>query len=206
MSPIFLKFKSLLTRRLMLLCDFFDQVLKPIISINISLKIIHTNPSNTSWTEAWLDDSGGLIICTGTPCIIGWHLIKVSNGINMINIRLNWFKSMVITNNYTEMFSNEYASILYWFWFCAAKVRNDIVWLSADQLLMCLLLCIVISPPNFWGLYIKGILCDFYKFTLEQIIAFNKYCTHNKPIPKISHVKTLQNLCKMRYKKKKIRK
>ena len=43
----------------------------------------------------------------------------------------------------------------------------------------------------------------FFIFTLEQIIVLNKYCTYNKPIPKISHVKTLQNLCKMRYKKNK---
>ena len=55
---------------------------------------------------------------------------------------------------------------------------------------------------------ILGILCDVYIFTLEQIIVLNEYCTYNKPIPKISHVKTLQNLCKMRYKthKKTIRK
>ena len=52
----------------------------------------------------------------------------------------------------------------------------------------------------------KGILCNFFIFTLEQIIDLNKYCTYNKPIPKISHVKTLQNLCKMRYKtNKKVR-
>ena len=31
--------------------------------------------------------------------------------------------------------------------------------------------------------------------TLEHIIVLNKYCTYNKPIPRISHVKTLQNLC-----------
>ena len=49
----------------------------------------------------------------------------------------------------------------------------------------------------------KGILCDFFIFTLEQIIVLNKYFTYNKSIPKISHVKTLQNLCKMRYKKNK---
>ena len=48
---------------------------------------------------------------------------------------------------------------------------------------------------------LKEILCDFFIFTLDQIIVLNKHCTHNKPIPKISHVKTLQNLCKMRYKK-----
>ena len=42
---------------------------------------------------------------------------------------------------------------------------------------------------------LKGILCDFFIFTLEQIIVLNTYCTYNKPIPKISHVKTLQNLC-----------
>ena len=28
-------------------------------------------------------------------------------------------------------------------------------------------------------------------------IPLNKYCTYNKPNPKISHVKTLQNLCNM---------
>ena len=38
-------------------------------------------------------------------------------------------------------------------------------------------------------------------FTLEQIIILNNYCTYNKPIPKISHIKTLQNLCKVKYKK-----
>ena len=48
--------------------------------------------------------------------------------------------------------------------------------------------------------YLKGILCDFFILTLEQIIVLNKYCTYNKPIPKISQAKTLQNLCKMRYK------
>ena len=40
---------------------------------------------------------------------------------------------------------------------------------------------------------------DFFIFKLEQIIVLNT--SYNKPIPKISHVKTLQNLCKMRYKK-----
>ena len=45
----------------------------------------------------------------------------------------------------------------------------------------------------------KGILCDCFILTLEQIIVLNKYRTYNKPIPKISHVKTLQNLCKMKY-------
>ena len=40
----------------------------------------------------------------------------------------------------------------------------------------------------------KGILCGFFILTLEQIIIVsNKHCTYNKPIPKISHVKTLQN-------------
>ena len=34
---------------------------------------------------------------------------------------------------------------------------------------------------------------------LEQVIVLNEYCIYNKPIPKISHVKTLQNLCNMRY-------
>ena len=38
---------------------------------------------------------------------------------------------------------------------------------------------------------IKGILCDFAILTLKQIIFLNKYCTYNKPIPEISHVKTL---------------
>ena len=52
----------------------------------------------------------------------------------------------------------------------------------------------------------KGISCDFFVFKLEQIIVLNTYCTYlyNKPIPKISHVKTLQNLCyQMKYKKMK---
>ena len=53
---------------------------------------------------------------------------------------------------------------------------------------------------------VNGSLCDISIFTLEQIIVLNKYCTYKKPISKISHVKTLQNLCKMRYKKKKVRK
>ena len=43
-------------------------------------------------------------------------------------------------------------------------------------------------------LLIKGILCDFFILKLEQIIVLNKYCIYNKTIPKISHVKTLQNL------------
>ena len=47
---------------------------------------------------------------------------------------------------------------------------------------------------------IKGIVCDFVIVTIEQVIDLNKYCPYNKPIPKISRVKTLQNLCKMRYK------
>ena len=54
---------------------------------------------------------------------------------------------------------------------------------------------------------ISGMLCDFFICTLEQIIVWNKYCTYNKPIPKISCDKTLQNLCKMRLQKnnKKVR-
>ena len=53
------------------------------------------------------------------------------------------------------------------------------------------------------GWCLKGILWHVFVITLEQIIVLNKYCTYNKPtcIPKISHVKTLQNLCIMRYKK-----
>ena len=43
-------------------------------------------------------------------------------------------------------------------------------------------------------------LCDLFIFTLKWIIVLNKYFTSKKPIPKVSHVKTLQNLCKMRYK------
>ena len=43
----------------------------------------------------------------------------------------------------------------------------------------------------------------FFQLHTEQIIVLNKYCNYNKPIPKISHVKTVQNLCKMRYKKEK---
>ena len=27
---------------------------------------------------------------------------------------------------------------------------------------------------------VKGILCDFFIFTLEQIIVLNKYCTYNQ--------------------------
>ena len=60
----------------------------------------------------------------------------------------------------------------------------------------------LIGPPEWWQKIIKHILCDLFIFTLDQIIVLNKYCTYNKPIPKILHVKTLQNLCKMRYKKK----
>ena len=48
---------------------------------------------------------------------------------------------------------------------------------------------------------IKGIVCDFFILTLEQIIVLNKYCTYSKPIPKISHVKTLKNLWKWDTKK-----
>ena len=53
------------------------------------------------------------------------------------------------------------------------------------------------SDPTF-----KGMLCDFSVLTLEQIIVLNKCCPYKKPIPKISHVKlkTLRNLCKIRYK------
>ena len=39
-----------------------------------------------------------------------------------------------------------------------------------------------------------------YSFlTLEQIIVLNEY-SYNKHIPKISHIKIIQDLCKMRYK------
>ena len=44
---------------------------------------------------------------------------------------------------------------------------------------------------------IKEILCDFFIFILEQIIVLNTYCTYNKPMPKLSHVDTLHNSCKM---------
>ena len=42
---------------------------------------------------------------------------------------------------------------------------------------------------------IKGILCDFFILTFGDSIVLHKYCTYNKPITKLSHVKTLQNLC-----------
>ena len=29
--------------------------------------------------------------------------------------------------------------------------------------------------------HLKGILCDFFIFTLDQIIFLNQYCTYNKP-------------------------
>ena len=45
--------------------------------------------------------------------------------------------------------------------------------------------------------HLEGILCDFFIFTLEKIIVLN-VPIDNKPIPKTSHVKTLQNLCKMK--------
>ena len=48
--------------------------------------------------------------------------------------------------------------------------------------------------------YLKEFYVIVFILTLEQIIVLNKYCTYNNPIPKISHVKTLQNSCKMRYK------
>ena len=50
---------------------------------------------------------------------------------------------------------------------------------------------------------VKGILGHLFIFILEQIIVWNKFCTYNhdnKPIPKTSHVKTLQNLCKIKLK------
>ena len=46
----------------------------------------------------------------------------------------------------------------------------------------------------------KGIVCVLFNLTLKQIIVLNKYYTYNKPIPKIAHVKTLQNVSKTRYK------
>ena len=67
-----------------------------------------------------------------------------------------------------------------------------------------LLLCLILfglSTKDASSNLLKGILWDFFIFALQQIIVLNKYCTYNKLIPKISHVKTLQNLCKMRYKK-----
>ena len=38
----------------------------------------------------------------------------------------------------------------------------------------------------------KGILYNFFIVTLEQIIVLDRYCTYNKPIPKISHAKTTE--------------
>ena len=46
-------------------------------------------------------------------------------------------------------------------------------------------------------LELKEFYMIFFILTLEQIIVLNKHCTYNKPIPKISHIKTLQNSCKM---------
>ena len=47
---------------------------------------------------------------------------------------------------------------------------------------------------------VKGIYVFFFILTLEQIIVLNRCRTYNIPIPKISHVETLPNLCKMRSK------
>ena len=63
-----------------------------------------------------------------------------------------------------------------------------------------------IKIEHFPGISLKEYYVIFIIFTLEQIIVLNTYCTHNKPIPKISHVKTLQDLCKMSTKKTTIRK
>ena len=52
-----------------------------------------------------------------------------------------------------------------------------------------------------WPSFLKEYHVIFSSSHLKHIIISNKYCTYNKLIPKISHVKTLQNLCKMRYKK-----
>ena len=37
---------------------------------------------------------------------------------------------------------------------------------------------------HFSTLWCKGIVCDFFIFTLEQILVINKYCISNKPILK----------------------
>ena len=47
---------------------------------------------------------------------------------------------------------------------------------------------------------INGSVCDCFILTVEQIVVLNKYCTYNKPIPKIPHVETPQDLCRMKYK------
>ena len=67
---------------------------------------------------------------------------------------------------------------------------------------------VIVNKVNVWLKYktnenisnLKGILCHLFILTLEQIIVLSYYCTNNKPILKVSHVKTLQNLCKMRNK------
>ena len=52
----------------------------------------------------------------------------------------------------------------------------------------------------------KWFMLFVFILTHEQMIVFNQYCSYNIPIPKISHFKTLQNLCKIRYNNKKVRK
>ena len=39
-------------------------------------------------------------------------------------------------------------------------------------------------------LTVKELYVIFIILTLEEIIVLNKYCTYNKPIPKILHVKS----------------
>ena len=47
---------------------------------------------------------------------------------------------------------------------------------------------------------LKKLYVIFSSSHLEQIIVLKEYCTYNKPISNLQHVKTLQNLSKMRYK------
>ena len=51
-----------------------------------------------------------------------------------------------------------------------------------------------------WSCYEWIIMWFVHLHAWTDYFVLNKYCTYNKPIPKILHVKTLQNLCKMRCK------
>ena len=55
--------------------------------------------------------------------------------------------------------------------------------------------------PYYWYNTQRQFKLCLFILTLVQINVLNKYYTYNKPIPKISYVKTQQNLFKMRLKK-----
>ena len=81
-------------------------------------------------------------------------------------------------------------TLVFWFVLMADCSINPMYYLRMPQT----------SIPD-WQWELKEYYVIFFIITLDQIIVLNKYCTYNKPIPKILHVKTLQNLCKMRCKK-----